>query len=117
MRMSMRMLSWGIGGILASVMGVNASERRFALGLTAMRRFFGSVQVLDWPVLGRPQRSLSPDPKALGASNCLLDSLKAFESRLGDRLGRPTVCQQVLLHASAAPPAGHALTRVTCGSV
>ena len=82
MRMIMRMISWGIEGILASFMGVGASERRFALALTAMRRFFGSVQVLDRPVLGRPQRSPSPDSKASGPSNCLLEGLEALRSGL-----------------------------------
>ena len=70
-------------------MGVGTSERRFALALTAMRRFFGSVQVLDRPVLGRPQRSPSPDPKASSPSNSLLEGLKTFGSGLGGTLMPP----------------------------
>ena len=89
MGMTMRMISWVIGGILASVVGVGARERRFALGLAAMRRFFGSVQVLDRPVLGRPQRSPSPDLKASNPSSSLLEGLKAFGSGLGDTLMPP----------------------------
>ena len=41
MRMSMRMMPWVIGGMLVFLMGVGSRELRCALGLTAMRRFFG----------------------------------------------------------------------------
>ena len=75
MRMIMRMICWVIGGAVEFLLVVGARGHQCALGLTAMKRFFSSVQVLGWLVLDRPQQPPSPDPKALSPSNSLLEGL------------------------------------------